>query len=117
MSQQRPRVIYFFMNGCPHCERTWPAWNKVKPKLKAIAMVEERESREVTPDDGVSSFPTFTVRLGDKEIKRIEGARPNPMELFKELGLRRSRSLRRRTYRGKRNLTKRTLRNYKALRK
>lgn len=114
MSKERPRVIYFFMNGCPHCERTWPAWNKVKPKLKAIAIVEERESREVTPDDGVSSFPTFTVRLGDKEIKRIEGARPNPRELFKELGLRRSGSRRRLTHRRKRQFTKRTLRHHKA---
>lgn len=115
MSQQRPRVIFFFMNGCPHCERTWPAWDKVKPKVKKVADIEEIESKEVSPNDGVSSFPTFTVRLGDKEIKRLEGARENPGQLFSELGLRRSRPLRRRTYRRKRQLTKRTLRNYKAL--
>ena len=118
MSKQRPRVIYFFMKGCPHCERTWPAWDKVKPKLKAVAIVEERESREVTPDDGVSSFPTFTVRMGNKEIRRVEGARENPAQLFRELGIRssrRSRTRGRRTHRRQRRLTKRTLRNYEAL--
>ena len=115
MSKERPRVIYFFMKGCPHCERTWPAWNKVKPKLKAIAIVEEKESKEVSPDDGVSSFPTFTVRMGNKEIRRVEGARENPAQLFKDLGLRRARALRRSTHRRKRRFTKRTLRNYKAL--
>lgn len=118
MSQQRPRVIFFFMHGCPHCERTWPAWDKAKGQLRKVAAVEETESKEVSPDDGVSSFPTFIVRMGNKEVKRVEGARENPKQLIKELGLRASRrrgSLRRRTNRRRRQLTKRTLRNYKAL--
>ncbi len=118
MSKERPRVIFFFMNGCPHCERTWPAWDKAKGALRKSAEVEEKESAEVSPDDGVSSFPTFIVRVGNKEVKRVEGARENPKALVKELGLRASRrrsSLGRRTHRRRRQLTKRTLRNYKAL--
>jgi thiol-disulfide isomerase/thioredoxin len=114
MSQQRPRVIFFFMNGCPHCERTWPAWDKAKGSIRKVADVYEKESKEVSPDDGVSSFPTIVVMKGSSEVKRIEGARENPRQLIKELGLRRSRPLRRRTHRGRRQLTKRTLRNYKA---
>ena len=117
MSQQRPRVVFFFMNGCPHCERTWPAWDKAKGTLRKIADVEEKESAEVSPNDGVSSFPTIIVMKGDSEVKRVEGARENPKALIKELGLRRSSTRRRRTHRGGRQLTKRTLRNYKALRK
>ncbi len=115
MSHQRPRVIFFFMNGCPHCERTWPAWDKAKGKLRKVADVFEKESKDVSPTDGVSSFPTIVVLKGKTEVKRIEGARENPKELVSELGLRGSRSLRRRTHRGRRQLTKRTLRNYKAL--
>lgn len=103
------------MNGCPHCERTWPAWDKVKGTLRKSAEVEEKESQEVSPDDGVSSFPTIVVMKGDKEVKRVEGARENPKQLLKELGLRRRGSLGRRTNRRRRQLTKRTLRNYKAL--
>jgi thiol-disulfide isomerase/thioredoxin len=115
MSPQRPRVIFFFMNGCPHCERSWPAWDKAKGKLRKVADVEEKESREVSPDDGVSSFPTFVVLKGNSEVKRVEGARENPAGLIKELGLRRGSPRGRRTYRRGRQFTKRTLRNYKAL--
>lgn len=79
-----------------------------------MATVEEIESKEVSPDDGVSSFPTFTVRMGDKEIKRIEGARENPKALLKELGLRRAR---RNATRRRRRLRKRTFRNNKSFRK
>jgi glutaredoxin len=115
MSREKPHVIFFFMNGCPHCERTWPAWDKAKPKLIGMATVEAQESKEVSPDDGVSSFPTFTVRMGDREIKRIEGARENPTVLIKELGLRRRRTFRnRRPIRTRRALRKRALRNNKS---
>ena len=108
-------MIFFFMNGCPHCERSWPAWDKAKGSLRKVAVVEEKESAEVSPDDGVSSFPTFVVRMGNKEVKRVEGARENPKQLLRELGIRRRSSRGRRTHRRRRQLTKRTLRNYKAL--
>ena len=115
MSQQRPRVIFFFMTGCPHCNRTWPAWDKAKGQIRKVADVYEKESAEVSPDDGVSSFPTIVMTKGDEEVKRIEGARENPKQIIKELGLRRSSARRRGTHRRRRQLTKRTLRNYKAL--
>lgn len=82
-----------------------------------MADVEEKESREVSPDDGVSSFPTFVVRKEGKEVKRVEGAQEDPVKLIRVLGLRRRGTLGRRTHRGKRQFTKRTLRNYKSLRK
>ena len=115
MSKDRPRVIFFFMNGCPHCERTWPAWDKAKGQLRKVADVSEKESAEVSPDDGVSSFPTIVMRKGESEVKRVEGARESPKQIIKELGLRRRGTRRRRTHRGGRQFTKRTLRNYKAL--
>ncbi len=114
MSKERPRVIFFFMNGCPHCERTWPAWDKAKGDLRKVADVEEKESRDVRPMDGVSSFPTIVMMKGESEVKRVEGARENPKQIIKELGLRRRSTLRRRTHRGGRQFTKRTLRNYKS---
>ena len=117
MSNRRPRVIFFFMNGCPHCERTWPAWDKAKSQLRKVADIEERESAEVSPDDGVSSFPTIVVRKGDSEVKRVEGAQESSIKLIRVLDLRRGSTLGRRTNRRRRQFTKRTLRNYKALRK
>lgn len=112
---QRPRVVFFFMNGCDHCRRTWPAWNKAKTQLRKVADVEEKESKEVSPTDGVSSFPTFVVLRNGQEVKRVEGARESPKEILNDLGLRRSSARGRRTYRRKRQFTKRTLRNYKSL--
>ena len=81
--------------------------------LRKTADVEEKESAEVTPSDGVSSFPTFVVFENGKEVKRVEGERDNASKLLREL--RRRRTGGRRTYRRKRQFTKRTLRNYKSL--
>ncbi len=110
-------MIFFFMNGCPHCDQTWPAWDDAKKQIRTVADVDETESAEVSPNDGVSSFPTIVVMKGMKEVKRIEGARTDAKDLVRELGLRRRSARRRRTNRRGRQLTKRTLRNYKALRK
>jgi len=111
----RPRVTFFYMTGCPHCEATWPAWTKAKGKLKKMAEVKETESKEVSPADGVSAFPTFVVMMNGKEVKRLEGSKTDADGLVKELGLRRGGARRRLTHRRRRQFTKRTLRNYKAL--
>jgi hypothetical protein len=115
MSHERPRVIFFFMKGCPHCDRSWPAWDKAKGQLRSMADVSETESAEVSPRDGVSSFPTFVVRRGNQEVTRVEGAQEDSRALMQALGLRRRRARGRRPTRRGRRVTKRTLRNYKAL--
>lgn len=112
---KRPHVVFFFMTGCPHCQATWPAWEKAKKKLKKGGVdVSETESKEVSPADGVSAFPTFVLKVDGKEVKRVEGARTDGEALAKELSGGRH-SLRRRTHRRRRQFTQRTLRNYKAL--
>ena len=110
----RIAVVYFYMIGCPHCEHMRPAWKDAKKNMKNVR-VEEKESREVGPDDDVSSFPTIVVRKDGKEIKRIEGARDKGTQILSELGLRRSSARKGRTHRGKGKLRNRTLRNYKSL--
>ena len=115
---KRPHVVFFFMTGCPHCQATWPAWEKAKKKLKKGGVdVSETESKEVSPADGVSAFPTFVLKVDGKEVKRVEGARTDADALAKELGAKSGgrHSLRRRTHRRRRQFTQRTLRNYKAL--
>lgn len=113
---KRTSVIYFYMIGCPHCEAMRPAWEDAKKKLKKGGVeVEEKESKQVNPNDGVSSFPTVVVKKGGEEVKRIEGSRDTGKEIMGELGLQRGGSRRSRTYRGKRKTRHRTLRNYKAL--
>ena len=111
---RRIAVVYFHMIGCPHCEAMRPAWNNAKKNLKTVH-VTEKEARDVDMKDGVQSFPTIVLYRGDKEVKRIEGARNKSSEILKELGLHGRRSLRGRTYRGNRKTRNRTLRNYKAI--
>lgn len=109
----RTAVVYFFMIGCPHCEAMKPAWEDAKKKMKNVE-IREKESKDVGPGDGVQSFPTIVVMKKGKEVKRLEGKRTTGGEIMKELGLQRGSSRRRRTYRRKRNLAHRTLRNYKS---
>ena len=109
------RVVFYYMDGCPHCEATWPAWKDAKDKLKGKMSVEEKESAEAAPD-GVKRFPTFVVWVNGKESKRFEGARTDSKKLVDEIEGKKSRrggTRRRRTRR--RQFTHRTLRNYKAL--
>lgn len=104
------------MIGCPHCEAMRPAWEDAKKKLKKGGVdVKEKESKQVSPMDGVSSFPTVVVYEKGEEKKRLEGSRDNGQAIVSELGLQRGGSRRGRTYRGKRKTRHRTLRNYKAL--
>lgn len=113
---KRTSVVYFYMIGCPHCEAMRPAWEDAKKKLKkGGAEVKEKESQQVSPADGVSSFPTVVAYKGGQEDKRIEGSRESGDQIVSELGLQRGGSRRRRTHRGKRKTRHRTLRNYKAL--
>lgn len=111
----RRSVVYFYMIGCPHCEAMRPAWEDAKKKLKKGGTeVQEKESKQVGPTDGVSSFPTVVVYKNGQEEKRIEGSRDKGSQIVSELGLQRGSSRRGRTYRGKRKTRHRTLRNYKA---
>ena len=113
---KRTSVVYFYMIGCPHCEAMRPAWEDAKKKLKkGGAEVKEKESQQVSPADGVSSFPTVVAYKGGQEEKRIEGSRESGDAIVSELGLQRAGARRRRTHRGKRKTRHRTLRNYKAL--
>lgn len=107
------RIVYFYMKGCPHCNATWPTWNAAKGSLKKRGMTpEEKESREVGPADGVSSFPTFVIYKNGQEIKRIEGSQTDRNAFLSKLGVRgRSSARRRRTHRRGRKLSGRTLRN------
>ena len=109
----RPTVVYFYMIGCPHCEAMRPAMDQAKKMMKGVH-VEETESADVEPEDGVSSFPTVVLKKKGKEVKRIEGSRPDGGTIVNELGLKRGSSRRGGTHRRGRSLRHRTLRNRKA---
>jgi hypothetical protein len=80
-------VVFYFMNGCPACEATWPTWRKVKKM--AMGRMREMESKQIPSGKDVQSFPTFIVEdENGLEVKRVVGSQSDPRALMAELGLR-----------------------------
>lgn len=120
MLQQKPILVLFFMDGCPHCAANKPAWDSLKGTVD-MPMVEIEAS--ATPEStGIYGFPTMMM-IDEKGMKtQIEGQKSSGEEIKKELkiskkkkgGLRR-RHTNRKTNRRNRKLRHRTLRNYVSL--
>jgi thiol-disulfide isomerase/thioredoxin len=81
-------IIFFFMNGCPYCEQTKPAWDELKHKTKGMQFI-EIESQEVPTDKrtelGIEGYPHF-IKI-DKKGKRksVSGSKPTADALSKAL--------------------------------
>lgn len=85
-------VVFYFMDGCPACEATWPTWRKVK---KSLGSVKEVEAKQVPMGKNVQSFPTFVVEdENGMEVKRVEGRQGNPVALLADLGVRKRKKTR-----------------------
>jgi hypothetical protein len=120
MLEQKPILVLFFMDGCPHCAANKPAWDGLKGTVD-MPMVEIEAS--ATPEStGVYGFPTMML-IDEKGTKtKTEGQKSSADEIKKELklskkkkGSSRRRHALRKTNRRSRKLRHRTLRNYVAL--
>lgn len=102
-------VVFYFMEGCPACEATWPTWRKVK---KSLGKSKEVEAKQVPRGKNIESFPTFVVEdENGLEIKRVEGRQMSPIALMADLGVKRKRSrTRTRTRRVRPRTTRRKIR-------
>ena len=115
--KQRPLLVLFFMNGCPHCEANKPAWDEAKQKADVpTAEIDE----EATPSEEATGFPTMKY-MSDSETKTISGQKESGDEILDELSVpkkssggrrRRLRSRRHINRRGGRKSRHRTLRSY-----
>lgn len=118
--KQRPLLVLFYMDGCPHCEHNQKAWKEAKAKYGGATA--EIESAEVPPSTGVTSFPTMQYFPKTGKEESITGARQSGDDILKELKVstsstrgRRKRTFRRAHSRRNRKLRHRTLRNHVAL--
>lgn len=85
-------VVFYFMEGCPACEATWPTWRKVK---KSLGNTKEVEAKQVPMGKNVQSFPTFVVEdENGMEVKRVEGRQISPVALLADLGVRKRKKTR-----------------------
>jgi hypothetical protein len=107
LSSKEPVVIFFYMIGCPYCEKMNGPWESLKAKHSDTKFV-RIESQNV-PDSvkrDMDGFPHF-MKIQDGKKKVSEGGSMSEEALEQKLfGLRggRSRRLRRRTRKVKRTL-------------
>jgi thiol-disulfide isomerase/thioredoxin len=111
--KKRNIIIYFFMIGCPYCEKTTPLWNELKDKHKEIEFVEV-ESQDITPEKKeeleIEGYPQFLKINKDGKKKKVRGSKDTLQQLEKELELGKFFGGRRRRSRRFRNRIRKTRR-------
>jgi hypothetical protein len=95
---QKPIIIFFFMDGCGHCEATRPAWEQLASSGLPYQFAEV-ESAAVSPQSGIQGFPHFHLVDKRGKVVKVDGAKTSIGDLKKSLGIkvikiRRSKSLR-----------------------
>ena len=119
--KQRPLLVMFVLDGCPHCEKSEAAWEKAKKEADVPAI--EIEASAAPEGEASSGFPTMKYVPKEGEEKEISGEKTSSEEILKELevpkkssgGRRRRRRSRRHVNRlGGRKTRHRTLRSYVA---
>jgi len=94
--QKRPVLVLFFMNGCQHCVRNEPAFRAAAKKMKGKAKIVRIESKDVPPEEGVTSFPTMKYRPKVGPDRVLPGSQTKGQEILSKLGLKGEQGTRRR---------------------
>ena len=92
MTSSKPVAIFFYMDGCPHCETMKPIWSELEKEMgMEFGKV---ESANVPSELGIYAFPKFMkVKGGDQ--KTVDGEMTKSelkSKLFGVSGGRRTRS-------------------------
>lgn len=124
LMKMKPMIIFFYMEGCPHCDATKPAWNNLVTSGLPFEFA-EIETAAVPPESGIHGFPHFSVKHQNGSEKVTDGKKSTAKELADSLDIKLSnptplRRLRTRAGPGGlrrriRKRTKRTLRRNKSL--
>jgi thiol-disulfide isomerase/thioredoxin len=73
----KKKLVYFYMNGCPHCDSFSPVWDEFKktsplPTYK----IESTDSGKMMSKYKISGFPTILLLdENNKKLKELEGDR------------------------------------------
>ncbi len=107
LSSKEPVVIFFYMIGCPYCDKMKGPWESLKAKHSDTKLVKvESQNVPKSLEGEINGFPHFMKIKDGKKVVSVGGSM-SEQALEKELfGLRggRSRRLRRRTRKVKRTL-------------
>ena len=93
--RSRPVLVLFFMEGCPACAKNEPAWKSASKKMKGKAKIVRVESKDVPPEEGVTSFPTMKYRPKHGPDRVLSNSQASGNDILKNLGLKASSTRRR----------------------
>ena len=72
-------LVYYYMNGCGHCEKFTPIWEKFKKSFSGsinIIKVEQEDAKDDINKFEVSGFPTvLLLDSNNNKIKEFNGDR------------------------------------------
>jgi thiol-disulfide isomerase/thioredoxin len=71
MTSSKPVAIFFYMDGCPHCEAMKGPWLDIESENPNVDFAEV-ESANVPPELGIYAFPKFMKIGGGKKVT-VEG--------------------------------------------
>ena len=110
MTSSKPVAIFFYMDGCPHCETMKPIWSELEKE--AGMEFGKVESANVPSELGIYAYPKF-MKVKDGEKKTVDGEMSKgelKSKLFPVGGGRRRRSgLSRRIRKSRRRSTRRNI--------
>ena len=72
------KCTYYYMNGCPHCERMDPVWSSLKNNYNGNIKLEKKERGEAGADLDkykIQGFPTVILVDQNGNHKEFEGER------------------------------------------
>lgn len=73
----KKKVVYFYMNGCPHCDSFSPVWDDFKKNCPlATHKIESADAGEMMTKYKISGFPTIIlIDENNNKLKELEGDR------------------------------------------
>ncbi len=76
-NDRRKKVVYFYMNGCPHCESFSPIWDEfTQTSPLATHKIESADAGEMMTRYNISGFPTILLLdENNNKLAELEGDR------------------------------------------
>ena len=73
----KKKVVYFYMNGCPHCDSFSPIWDDFKQTSPLPThKIESADAGEMLKKYNISGFPTILLLdKNNNKLKELEGDR------------------------------------------
>jgi thioredoxin-related protein len=73
----KKKVVYFYMNGCPHCDSFSPIWDEfTQTSPLGTHKIESADAGEMMTKYNISGFPTILLLdENNNKLKELEGDR------------------------------------------